>query len=161
MTTRKSLPKITKIEKIDNNFLYLKYLIQKCLFELTARDTNLKYLFHGTSKNKPEVIYTNPIGFDMRYSNAGLWGKGIYFAANANYSNNYAYVNGSERKIFLCEVILGTCTEKTENTNSEIIKPKNGYDTVSAYAGNSDIYIKYENSFVYPSYLISYVCHET
>jgi hypothetical protein len=161
MTMPKNVAKIKKIEKIDNNFLNLKYLIQKCLFELMARDTNLKYLFHGTSNNKPEVIYTNPIGFDMRYSNAGLWGKGIYFAANANYSNNYAYVNGSEKQIFLCEVILGTCTEKTETTNSEIIKPAKGYDTVLAYAGNSDIYIKYENSFVYPSYLITYICHET
>lgn len=161
MTMPKNVAKITKIQKIDNNFLNLKYLMQKFLFDIMARDTNLKYLFHGTSKNKPEVIYTNPIGFDMRCSNSGLWGKGIYFATNAKYSNNYAYVNGSEKQIFLCEVILGTCTEKTEHANSEIIKPTSGYDTVWAYAGDSDIYIKYENSLVYPAYLISYECQET
>jgi len=33
-----------------------------------------------------------------------------------------------------------------------------GYDTVCAFTGGSDIYIKYENSFVYPTYLISYSC---
>ena len=113
-TMPKNEAKITKIEKINNNFLNLRFLTQKCLFELMARDTNVKYLFHGTRRTNPEMIYNNPIGFDMRYSNGGMWGKGIYFAVNASYSNNYAHPNDKEKQIFLSEVILGTCTEKTK-----------------------------------------------
>jgi hypothetical protein len=27
----------------------------------------------------------------MKYSSAGMWGKGIYFAANSKYSDPYAF----------------------------------------------------------------------
>ncbi len=42
-------------------------------------------LWHGTTKTDPRVIYTKD-GLNINYSNRGLWGKGISFAVNANYS---------------------------------------------------------------------------
>ena len=39
---------------------------------------NEKWLFHGTSNTNPEMIYDDPVGFDMRHFNTGMWGIGIY-----------------------------------------------------------------------------------
>jgi hypothetical protein len=43
----------------------------------------------------------------MRYSRAGLWGTGTYFAVNARYSDGYAYRENNLKQMFLAEVILG------------------------------------------------------
>jgi hypothetical protein len=42
-------------------------------------------LWHGTKGTAPANIYTKD-GLNIVYANDGMWGKGIYFAANANYS---------------------------------------------------------------------------
>ena len=52
----------------------------------------IKLLWHGTSAHDPQQIVTQEVGLDMRYANKhGQYGAGIYFADNAQYSNNYAY----------------------------------------------------------------------
>ena len=48
-------------------------------------------LFHGTSSTVPEVIYSSEEGFDMRFSNEGMWGRAVYFATNSIYSNMYSH----------------------------------------------------------------------
>jgi hypothetical protein len=55
-------------------------------------------MYHGTSGTPPEKIFKSEEGFDMSYSQAGMWGYANYFAKNSLYSNNYAYtatVNGT------------------------------------------------------------------
>jgi hypothetical protein len=48
-------------------------------------------LWHGTSGNDPKSLYEKD-GLNINYSNGGMWGKGIYFAVNANYScPGYSY----------------------------------------------------------------------
>jgi hypothetical protein len=43
-------------------------------------------LWHGTSKTEPSLLYEKE-GFNIAYSDDnGLWGRGLYFAVNANYS---------------------------------------------------------------------------
>ena len=49
------------------------------------------YLYHGTSNTNPKQIYDGEEGFDMRFSNDGMWGQAIYFAAQASYSNDFAF----------------------------------------------------------------------
>jgi hypothetical protein len=48
-------------------------------------------MYHGTSTIPPEAIYKIENGFDMGYTQPGLWGYAIYFAKNSSYSNKYAY----------------------------------------------------------------------
>ncbi len=43
----------------------------------------MKHLFHGTRNNAPQVIYGSEDGLDMRYSDNGANGYGIYFANNS------------------------------------------------------------------------------
>jgi hypothetical protein len=41
----------------------------------------------------PQTIYTGEEGFDMKYSKDGMWGRGLYFAQNAKYSDPYGYLS--------------------------------------------------------------------
>ena len=64
---------------------------------MTERDhgqkPEVKILFHGTSKKKPENIYMSDEGFDLRLANQGLWGRALYFGANTTYCHSYAHLN--------------------------------------------------------------------
>jgi Poly(ADP-ribose) polymerase catalytic domain len=68
----------------------------------------LMNLFHGSGQTRPSQIYQSEDGFNINYSNEGMWGRANYFAKNSSYSNNYAYkyADGS-RKMFMALVTLG------------------------------------------------------
>ena len=51
----------------------------------------MKHLFHGTRQTDPKLIFGTEDGLDIRFSNSGAYGNGIYFANNSHYSSNYAY----------------------------------------------------------------------
>lgn len=55
-------------------------------------------LFHGTRKTAPESIFQSEEGFDMRFSNEGMWGQAVYFAKNSAYSNDYCHNNRDGNK---------------------------------------------------------------
>ena len=76
-------------------------------------------MFHGTRQINPEVIYSGEYSLDNRLaSEACLYGRGIYFADNSQYSCGYKYIlpqdpfnnpnfiNG-RFQIFYCFVIVG------------------------------------------------------
>jgi hypothetical protein len=49
-------------------------------------------LWHGTKATDPKNIWESTDGFLINFSNQGMWGRGIYFARNASYSDaGYAY----------------------------------------------------------------------
>ena len=52
----------------------------------------IKVLFHGTNKTDPLVIAKCQEGLDIKYARDGLYGRGIYFADNSQYSFNYSYL---------------------------------------------------------------------
>ena len=116
--------KITKLERIQNKWLWNKYS-QHC-DEIKEKNGGVlmeKELFHGSGANDPKLIYNGEEGFDMRHSSSGMWGRGIYFAASASYSHRYAYspdtkttgssfwqmfaASGGSRQMFLARVNIG------------------------------------------------------
>jgi len=56
-------------------------------------------LWHGTRQTDPKTIVKSEYGLDMRFSKAGNYGNGIYFADNSSYSHHgYTYtVPGMQR----------------------------------------------------------------
>ena len=56
------------------------------------------YLYHGTSSVSPDQIYKSEEGFDSRFSNQGMWGQAVYFAANSSYSDNNSFKTPSGSK---------------------------------------------------------------
>ena len=109
------------------------------------------------------MIYESQEGFDKRFaSEYGMWGAASYFAVNASYSNDYAYVDtNSSRQFFLSEVLIGDCVnlpsgkytappKKNDGTNDE-------YDSIKGHTNGSDVYMVYSNNKSYPRYLITYL----
>ena len=94
---KKSLPslKVIKIERIQNLFIWNNFMTEKrnLILKYTEDELNERFLFHGTSKTCPSQIYNSDIGFDIRYSNPGLYGYGIYFGIEASLSHHYSYKN--------------------------------------------------------------------
>jgi hypothetical protein len=62
------------------------------LKEKYQKDPDEMWLFHGSKSTKPDKIYESEEGFDIRFSQGGMWGYANYFAVNASYSNEYATV---------------------------------------------------------------------
>ncbi|RUS17975.1 hypothetical protein BC937DRAFT_89291 [Endogone sp. FLAS-F59071] len=91
-------------------------------------NVNTLHLFHGSRGAKPSSIYQGEEGFDPRFSALGMWGKGCYFAVNASYSSNYAYVKETSRykQFFLAEVITGDSILLLPDSNLVMppLKPK-------------------------------------
>ena len=117
----------------------------------------IKPLFHGTSDTDPDVIIEDPSGFDIKHSNRGMWGKGLYFAANASYSDEgYAHKSeGGTRSLFLAKVFVGNA--KSMEAHNRIKGPPKGYHSVTGiHPGGTQVYILYENGLAYPGYLIRY-----
>ena len=58
----------------------------------------------------------------MRFGREGcMWGRACYFAKNAVYSGSgYAYEEGSRKKFFLAEVLIGDTIQLTQQN---LIKP--------------------------------------
>jgi hypothetical protein len=87
--------KLYQVERVQNLVAYQKYVQSKKFLEHKYDGEDIKIecsmLFHGTRSCNPYEIIESEEGFDMRFSNEGLWGKGVYFAENASYSHNYAH----------------------------------------------------------------------
>ncbi len=140
--------------------------MQKILLALKSNCIEEKRLFHGTRTNEPKIIYSDTVGFDMRYSNPkGFWGKANYFAVNSSYSNGYSYNIPSTnlKQMFIPKVLIGDSVNVMPN-NSSLIEPplyeKNGkqiqYDSVNGETLGSIVYMIYENGRAYPEYLVTY-----
>ena len=159
---------IAKIERIQNKHLWKYYQNQIEFLKDKGSPINEKFLFHGSAVLRvPDLLYDGEIGFQMQFSNAGMWGRGIYFAENASYSKSgYAFNNSDgTHSLFLARVALGDFIEQPSN-NSYVLPPekpqgnkqfaKARYDSIKGYTGGSDVYIIYENGRAYPEYLITF-----
>ena len=69
----------------------------------------IRFLWHGTSRTPPHQIVLTETGLNINYAQDGLYGKGLYFADNACYSQDYAHeaVRGRVSQMLLCLVIVG------------------------------------------------------
>ena len=78
---------IVKIEKISNCVVWEKFIneFKRMLRKYPQKKVNdiMKHLFHGTRAAEPKMIYASEEGLDFRFSNAGAYGNGIYFANNS------------------------------------------------------------------------------
>jgi len=156
--------------RIQNKRLWERYCNQKTdLTRENEGDISELDLFHGTFLTDPIKIYQGKIGFDIQFSNKGMWGYGIYFAVNAHMSyDQYGYTTPEKKKqIILAKVLAGKVDKCAPN--SELFRPgllpnykgehvDARFDSCSGYhsGGKSDIYILYDNDRAYPSYLITF-----
>lgn len=159
-------PSIVKIERVQNKWLWEKYnQHSERMKRKNEGVVNEKLLFHGTRNTPPSYIYQDEEGFDMRFSNAGLWGNGNYFAVNASYSHNYAHhPSAGIRQMFLAKVLTGYSVKLNPDRSLRMPPVRQRsvkgadmrYDTVTGVTGGSEVFITYSNDKAYPFYLITY-----
>ncbi len=163
--------RIVSVSRIQNRWLWEAYCMHKRRLHIkNDGNVNEKELFHGTRNNNPKDIYEGENGFDMRYSNQGMWGTANYFAVNASYSNSYSFKSSDGcREMFLVRVLTGDSyrcdsnsrlrkpPEKPRGSNSgKVDFSKVDYDCVTGETGGSQVYMTYDNDKAYPAYLIKY-----
>ncbi|XP_069886170.1 protein mono-ADP-ribosyltransferase PARP14 isoform X2 [Dipodomys merriami] len=155
---------IEKIERIQNLGLWNSYQAKKKTIDAkNGHQKNERLLFHGTDINS--VPHVNENGFNRSYAgkNAVCYGKGTYFAVNANYSANDTYsrpdANG-KKHIYYVRVLVG---EYTLGNQSYIVPPEKNpqnptdlYDTVVDNVHRPSLFVVFYDYQAYPEYLITF-----
>ena len=166
-----SLPSVKLLEvlRIQNLTLWRRYCFFKSLMSKKNHgQVNEKLLFHGTRTTNPKSIISSEKGFDFRYgSDECLWGKGTYFAVNANYCDSrFAFQTGmGTKQVFVARVLTGRSINilRPNRTLKEPPKIPNSdtdtYDTVNGVVENpvhARVYVIYDHDKAYPAYLLTY-----
>jgi len=120
-----------------------------------------KLLWHGTSDVSPDVVCEASGAWNVAFASSNnMWGRGIYFASCAGYSDSYAYKTKTGNKsMLLAEVLVGNVFTSTEN--SAIKLPPPSFDSV---VGSRDFnqnqsslnYVVYDNARSFPAYLVEW-----
>ncbi|XP_048202718.1 protein mono-ADP-ribosyltransferase PARP14 isoform X4 [Perognathus longimembris pacificus] len=155
---------IEKIERIQNLSLWNSYQAKKKSIDAkNGHQRNERLLFHGTDINS--VPHVNENGFNRSYAgkNAVYYGKGTYFAVNADYSAHDTYsrpdVNG-KKHVYYVRVLTG---DYTRGNQSYIVPPEKNpqnptdlYDTVVDDVHNPSLFVVFYDYQAYPEYLITF-----
>lgn len=146
-------PEITRIERVYNKKLELKF--ERAKESMFGDLIDLK--FHGTG---PEGVEGIPkTGFRLP-NEAGMFGKGIYFATDSSKSARTIYTKGSNT-LLLCEVLLGrskTTDQADQTLNGESLKEE-CFDSVFAPRGSAvqnDEYVVFNPDQALVKYIIQY-----
>uniref|UniRef100_H2Z3A1 Poly [ADP-ribose] polymerase n=1 Tax=Ciona savignyi TaxID=51511 RepID=H2Z3A1_CIOSA len=159
---------VSKLERIQHKSQYKQFMAKKNEVTERMKKSNntaevVKELFHGTSFDVAEKIYVQ--GFDRGYAgaNATVYGKGVYFATNATYSNNYAqpHPTSKHRKMFLADVVTGEFCQGNQSfisppTRSNATNRSELYDSVVDNISNPTIFVVFKDASAYPKYLLTY-----
>ena len=76
-----------------------------------------------------------------------MWGRAVYFAAKASYSNGYAFHNpDGTYEMLYCKVNLGK--EFACEPDSSLVNPPTGFTSVKGHTQETDVYMVYKNFYI-------------
>lgn len=154
---------VLKIERVQNPVLWQSLQIKKRAMDVKNGHTkNERRLFHGTCDDT--AAHINEHGFNRSYAgkNATYFGKGTYFAVNAQYSSQDTYSRPNpkgEKCMYLCRVLTGDFTTGQQNMIEPPLKTAGSiekYDSVVDNMQNPTMFIIFHDSHAYPEYLITF-----
>ncbi|XP_059170874.1 uncharacterized protein LOC131952285 [Physella acuta] len=149
-TQVKSIMRIQKTKQWQKYCLKRKHMVE----EIGLDKIKERALFHGTKKENIDLICQE--GFDMRVktANGALYGKGIYFSPQSNYSKKYA---ADCSQMFIARVLCGYSTRGSSDMTRP---PKHSsgrmYDTCVDNVDRPGIFSVFDNAQCYPAYIIEY-----
>ncbi|XP_025052734.1 poly [ADP-ribose] polymerase 15 [Alligator sinensis] len=156
--------KISKIERIQNPFLWQQYQIKKLSVDnKNGNQNNERCLFHGTAHNSLNVINYNGFNRGFAGKNAAAIGNGTYFAVHANYSAMDTYsqpdMNGFKHMYLArvltgqyCVGVAGMITPPSKNASD----PTDLYDSVVDRMNSPSMFVIFNDIQAYPEYLITF-----
>jgi len=163
---------VARVERIQNVTLWQSYAVKRqtmCNAVETTRRTQQspieqveKKLFHGTTDEI--VLKITQQGFNRSFAgrNATFYGRGTYFARDAEYSRNPIYAKPDEKGyqlMFLCRVAVGSYCLGTKETTVPDVKDaatNTLHDTTVDNVASPSIYVTYHDGQAYPEYLIKF-----
>jgi hypothetical protein len=157
---------ITKLERIQNERWYMQYIAHWKDFKKRLNEDTEKRLYHGCPDSSADAIIqdcfnrsfagVNGMSFLSLFSNAYrfilgvVYGFGVYFSANANYSHGYAKPNSKgERCMFVARVLVGKTTIGDKSMKTRPL----GFDSTT---DGKHITVTYHDAQAYAEYLITY-----
>ena len=124
-------------------------------------EVHTRWLFHGAPNDETTwKIATNPkSGFAPLATERDVWGKGVNFARDSEYSSGFAARNSRGTKhMFLCLVITGmSCLgSKGRVLHTQHRHGDTTYDSMVDSLSNPEIFVIEDGSCAYPAYVIEY-----
>lgn len=107
--------------------------------KMMPHDAIVSIVFHGTSlASVPKIIKS---GFDFRLNQRAMYGKGNYFAVNAQYSLGVAEKNPYGEKVIIVTSIVHS---KVARGTSAMLLPPDGFDATVDDDSRPSIYVTYK-----------------
>ncbi|CAJ1085948.1 protein mono-ADP-ribosyltransferase PARP14-like isoform X2 [Xyrichtys novacula] len=154
---------ICKIERVQNVYLWLAYTVckERILTKNGPAELGEMSLYHGTSAKSCDCIEKNK--FDRGYAgqHAAAYGKGVYFAVNADYSaRGYSPLDASGlKRLYVTRVLTGRYTvgnSKLKAAPPRGSDPTDCYDSVVDNCQLPTMYVIFHDDQAYPEYLITF-----
>jgi len=123
---------------------------------------------HGTRTTSPKDICNAKEGLDLMYANSGYYGRAIYMAEKASYSDSYAYTlpsgpHAGKKQMLLVKCSSGRIREAPTPRDKSLTNSRGPGDSHDSTRGpvtdvaNPDMSIMLYASYrTYPSYIVTY-----
>ncbi|CAF3433373.1 unnamed protein product [Rotaria socialis] len=142
--------RINRIERIQNERWHKQYMLHRADFKKSLKMNTEKFLYHGCPDVATSSIIQDYFNRSFAGKNGTLYGHGVYFSSNAQYSHAYAVPNKhGERCMFFARVLIG---RTTLGDNTMKVCPKQYHTTTDG----QHIYVTYHDTQAYGQYLICY-----
>ncbi|KAM6960083.1 protein mono-ADP-ribosyltransferase PARP14-like isoform 2-T2 [Tautogolabrus adspersus] len=154
---------ICKIERVQNSYLWQAFSV--CRRRITAKngpaELGEKHLYHGTSANSCDCIERDK--FDRGYAgtHAALFGKGVYFAVNADYSaSRYSPPDTlGLKRLYVARVLTGRYTVGNSSMKAPPPRASDRTDCFDSVVNNLQtpaMFVIFHDDQAYPEYLITF-----
>merc|ERR1719502_2494442 len=169
---------VSKLERVQNPGMWQAYRVRRhallCREDDRARDNLPRvpldqleiagdgaWLFHGTDADTLRKICA--AGFNRSFAgrNMCMYGKGVYFARDAEYSACRTYAKPDKRgdqRMLLCRVLVGAFCKGEKDALVPAERDAGGilFDTTVNKVDNPSIYVTNHDAQAYPEYQITF-----
>uniref|UniRef100_A0A3P8RQJ7 Poly [ADP-ribose] polymerase n=1 Tax=Amphiprion percula TaxID=161767 RepID=A0A3P8RQJ7_AMPPE len=154
---------ISKIERVQNLYLWHSYSVcrQRILTKNGEAELGEKFLYHGTSAESCNCIERDRFDRSFAGAHAAMYGKGVYFAVDANYSaSRYSPADPSGlKRLYVARVLTGRYTVGTSSMKATPPRGSDPTDCFDSLVNNQQqpsMFVIFHDDQAYPEYLITF-----
>ncbi|XP_067392181.1 protein mono-ADP-ribosyltransferase PARP12-like [Emydura macquarii macquarii] len=153
--------RIYRLQRIQNPSLWQVFQWQKEQMRKTNRgkDVDERLLFHGTSTSHLHAICEQNFDWRICGTHGTSYGRGSYFARDADYSHRYCQSDTRSKAMFVARVLVGETVQGSHNYLRPPPRPNDPnrfYDSCVDSPVNPSIFVIFEKHQIYPAYIIDY-----
>uniref|UniRef100_A0A3P8WV42 Poly [ADP-ribose] polymerase n=1 Tax=Cynoglossus semilaevis TaxID=244447 RepID=A0A3P8WV42_CYNSE len=154
---------IITIERVQNVYQWKAFAVCK---ERIGKKNGLqelgeKFLYHGTAAESCDSIEKGRFDRSFAGQHATMYGKGVYFAVNAQYSaRGYSQPDASgTKRMYVARVLTGRYTKgeaQMKNPPPRANDPTDRYDSLVDNCQKPNMFVIFHDDQAYPEYLITF-----